>query len=489
VACCTDVRKSLGGYAHFIDTIFRFDRTIREEQSMKIYPSGEQTTDGYHPRKPWLRKKVIVPLTTLLVLILVSFAPFMGHQQAKAASWNLVWGDDFNSVNSGAISRLNTADWLYDTGTSYPGGAPNWGTGEVETNTSSTNNVYLDGNGHLAIRPVRDSNGNWTSGRIETQRSDFAAPAGGVMAVEASIQVPNVTGYAAQGYWPAFWLLGSSFRGNYNNWPGVGEIDAMENVNGDDVEHGTLHCGVTPGGPCDEKIGLGGAANCPSTTCQTGFHTYRIEVDRSTTPEEVRWYLDGTEFWHVDSDTSGMDATTWANTVDHSFFIILNVAMGGNWPGNPTAATQSAPMLISYVHVYTIGGPPPTTPTPSPSTTPTIPTPTPTIPTPTPTIPTPTPIPSSGCTAGSITEGVTSTGSSSAQPWFTSCSWTAGYVILHYTLPGFVQQNVYMPCDSSTGNWEYSVSGMSPGQTLQYWFTYQKNGLQYDTSTYTWTHP
>ena len=149
--------------------------------------------------------------------------------------------------------------------------------------------------------PMRDANGNWTSGRIETQRTNFAAPAGGEMAVEASIQMPNVTGAAAQGYWPAFWLLGADFRGNYTNWPGIGEIDAMENVNGTNLEHGTLHCGVDPGGPCNETTGLSGSMSCAPTTCQAGFHTYRVEVDRSTSPEEIRWYLDGSEFWHVDS--------------------------------------------------------------------------------------------------------------------------------------------------------------------------------------------
>jgi beta-glucanase (GH16 family) len=328
---------------------------------------------------------------------------------------------------------------------------------------------------------VRDAKGNWTSGRIETQRSNFAAPVGGKLAVEASIQVPNVTGAAAQGYWPAFWMLGSAFRGNYNNWPKIGEIDAMENVNGDDVEHGTLHCGVVPGGPCNEKLGRGGTANCAKTTCQAGFHTYRIEVDRSTSPEEIRWYLDGVEFWHVASNAPGMDANTWANAVDHSFFIILNVAIGGDWPGSPTAATKSnAPMLVDYVHVYTFSGSPTTTPTPTTASTPT----------PTPTkASTPTPTPSSGCTAGNFTEGVTSTGSSSAQVEFTPCSWTAGYVILHYTTPGSTHQNAQTTYNATTKRWEYSISGISSKQTLQYSFTYQKGGLQYDTGSYTWTHP
>ncbi|GHO58245.1 hypothetical protein [Ktedonobacter robiniae] len=87
--------------------------------------------------------------------------------------------------------------------------------------------------------------------------SSFAAPAGGELEVTASIQLPNVTGAAAQGYWPAFWLLGAPIR-NGGVWPSIGEIDAMESVNGTNVEYGTLHCGVNPGGPCNETNGLGG---------------------------------------------------------------------------------------------------------------------------------------------------------------------------------------------------------------------------------------
>jgi beta-glucanase (GH16 family) len=219
--------------------------------------------------------------------------------------------------------------------------------------SSSTANVYQDGAGHLAIKPIRAQNGSWTSGRIETQSSSFGAPAGGQVAFEASIQMPNVTGTAAQGYWPAFWSLGAAFRPNHTGWPGVGEVDTMENVNGTNVEYGTLHCGVSPGGPCNETTGLGGNTPCSPTTCQASFHTYRVEIDRSISPEEIRWYVDGSLFWHVYSNNAGMDATTWANAVDHPFFLILDVAMGGSWPGNPTHFTQSGvPMLVDYVRVY-----------------------------------------------------------------------------------------------------------------------------------------
>ncbi len=418
-----------------------------------------------HPQPRVSLRIVTLLLIGLLLVTAISFVFSGATPKAHAApTWNRVWGDEFNGA---ANTAPNGSNWQYDLGTSYPGGAANWGTGEVESETNSTANVYLDGAGHLAIKPIRDASGHWTSGRIETRNSSFAAPAGGKMAVEASIQVPNVTGSAALGYWPAFWMLGSAFRGVYTNWPLAGEIDTMENINGLNKEYGTLHCGVDPGGPCNETTGLGGNTSCSPTTCQSAFHTYRVEVDRSTSPEQIRWYLDGVQFWQVSSNNPGMDATTWANAVDHAFFIILNVAIGGAFPNaicgcsSPSASTASGiPMLVDYVRVYTMAGG---------------------------TTPTPTPTPS-GCT-GLYTAGVVNIGSTSALPWFKPCGWTAGYVILHYIRPGVVQQNVYMTYNSSTARWEYAVSGISSGQVLQYDYTYQKGGAQYDTAWTSWTHP
>ena len=386
----------------------------------------------------------------------LAFASVSNPTRAHAATWNQIWSDNFNGA---AGTGVNTSNWLYDTGTG-------WGTGEIETMSSSTKNVSLDGNGHLVITPVRDSSGNWTSGRIETQRSDFAAPVGGELEVTASIQQPNVSGAAAAGYWPAFWMLGAQYRVDHN-WPQDGEVDTMEDINGLSSVFGTLHCGVDPGGPCNETTGIGsGQRTCSG--CQTAFHTYSVIIDRSVSPEQIRWYLDGANYFTVNANQ--VDPTTWANAVDHGFFIIFDLAMGGGFPnafgGGPTSATQSGvPMLVDSVSVYTAGGSTGgVTPTPPPS---------------------PTATPTS--TGSGFNQGVSSTGSSQAQFWFQPSGWTAGYVILHYTVSGQTQQNVNMTYNSSTSRWEYNVAGLSAGQTITYSFTYQQGGVQYDTGGYTYT--
>ncbi|MFJ2018700.1 glycoside hydrolase family 16 protein, partial [Streptomyces nodosus] len=285
---------------------------------------------------------------------------------APPSGWNQVFLDDFDGP---AGSGVDTGNWQYDLGTGYPGGAGNWGTGEIETMTSSTDNVSLDGNGNLLITPRRDASGHWTSGRIETTRGDFQPPAGGALRVEARIQMPNVTGAAAKGYWPAFWMLGTPYRGNYWNWPGVGELDIMENVQGLNTNWSTMHCGTSPDGPCHETTGIGGSTSCTGTTCQAGFHTYAVEWDRSTSPEEIRFSLDGSTFHTVRANQ--VDAATWANATNHGYFVILNVAMGGGFPdafgGGPDGGTEPGhPMAVDYVRVLqSSGGGGGTTPPPS----------------------------------------------------------------------------------------------------------------------------
>jgi len=281
---------------------------------------------------------------------------------APPSGWTTTFSDSFSgSSGSGVDSK-----WTYDKGTAYSGTGctANWGTGEVETDTNSTANVSEDGNGHLKITPVK-SGGAWTSGRIETVADDFAAPAGGEMEVSASIKQPNPS--TGVGYWPAFWMLGAGFRASgagtsgtmdCSNWPSTGEIDIMEDVNALSEHSGTLHCGVDPGGPCNETTGLGsGLLSCSG--CQTGYNTYSVIVNRTDSSDEsITWYLNGTEYYTVSESTVG--TSTWKAAVDHGFFLILDVAIGGGYPNaicdctSPSSSTSSgSAMGVGYVAVYT----------------------------------------------------------------------------------------------------------------------------------------
>ncbi|MDH2387288.1 glycoside hydrolase family 16 protein [Streptomyces sp. HNM0663] len=323
------------------------------------------STSRIASRHHTLRRAPAVSLLAVLAVVLAGIAAFgggagtaRGDVPPPAPGWTQQWSDDFNGANG---SLPSSADWQIDTGHSYPGGPANWGTGEVQNYTASPDNISQDGNGHLRITPLRDGAGNWTSARIETRRADFKAPAGGALRIEGRIRMPNVTGDAALGYWPAFWALGSPYRGDYWNWPSIGEFDIMENVNGINSVWGVLHCGVNPGGPCNETSGLGASRVCPGASCQSAFHTYRFEWDRSVSPNELRWYVDG-QLYHS-LDQSRFDATTWANMTDHAgYFILLNVAIGGAFPdalggSTPTAATVPGhAMLVDYVAVWTRGG-------------------------------------------------------------------------------------------------------------------------------------
>lgn len=147
----------------------------------------------------------------VLALLAAAGLPFTLAAVPNIEGFTLTWSEDFVGT---ANSLPNTANWIFSTGTSYPGGAANWGTGEIQTYTSSTENLALTGNGTLGITARRDASGAWTSARIETQRTDFACAAGGKMRIVGSLNLPPL-GENGVGYWPAFWALGGQFRGNY----------------------------------------------------------------------------------------------------------------------------------------------------------------------------------------------------------------------------------------------------------------------------------
>ncbi len=256
------------------------------------------------------------------------------------AGWTAVFGDGFAGRAGAAPSAAN---WFYDIGTGY-------GTGEIEHTTNSTKNVYLDGHGHLLLKAVR-SGGTWTSARIESTRDDFRAPAGGELEMTASIKQPSPA--HGLGYWPAFWALGSPMRTG-GGWPQSGELDMMEDVNGLNKASQTLH---------DAAGGAGHALiACRGSKCESGYHTYSVVINRtSTRAEYLQFLMDGRVTKTITEAQVG--ATAWRQAIDHGFFIIFDLAMGGNYPDPlcgctaPTAATSSGgSMSVQYVAVYEKGG-------------------------------------------------------------------------------------------------------------------------------------
>jgi hypothetical protein len=265
------------------------------------------------------------------------------------SGWSTVFSDDFNGAAGSGID----SQWMYDTGA-----GSSFGTGEIETMTNSTSNVHLDGNGNLDITAL-GSGSSWTSGRVQTTSANVGAPAGGELEVTASIEQPS----GGLGYWPAFWMLGPG------QWPENGEIDIMEDVNSLSELSGTVHCGIDPGGPCNEPDGIGsGLVGCSG--CQSGYHTYTMILNRSNTSDEsITFYLDGNEYFSVSESQVG--TSTWQAAFDHNLSIILDLAMGGAYPNgvcnctSPTSSTASGgTMSVAYVAAYSTSGggstPPPT---------------------------------------------------------------------------------------------------------------------------------
>ncbi|EHK27028.1 glycoside hydrolase family 16 protein [Trichoderma virens Gv29-8] len=265
-------------------------------------------------------------------------------QPPSYGGFNLVWTDTFagNSATS-----PNQGNWNIITGNL---GVNN----ELETYSSSTRNVQLSGGNTLQLVPWKDSStfGGWTSGRLESKYT-FTPQAGKVTRAEASIRFGSNAQANKQGIWPAFWMLGDSLR-HGGSWPNCGEIDILETVNGQATGHGTLHCDVYPGGICNEGNGIGGPVNIANIN---DFHTWRVEIDRTSNnwqSETLTWSLDGTNFFQITGSRIGNQGV-WNNIAHSPLFFILNVAVGGNWPGNPNGSTldgYGSMMEVGYVAQY-----------------------------------------------------------------------------------------------------------------------------------------
>jgi beta-glucanase (GH16 family) len=211
-------------------------------------------------------------------------------------------------------------------------GATGWGNQELEDYRDSRDNVFLDGRGHLVIRALCPAAGKYTSGRIKTQGL-FEVQYG---KIEARIKIPR-----GQGLWPAFWMMGADV--STVGWPEAGEIDVMENIGKEpSTVHGTVH------GP-----GYSGAQGITAARALPGgerfadsFHIYGMEWS----PDSIIFQVDGKAYTKV-TRASLPSGATWA--FNKPFFLLLDVAVGGDWPGNPDSSTHfPQSMLVDWVRVW-----------------------------------------------------------------------------------------------------------------------------------------
>ena len=247
-------------------------------------------------------------------------------------AWQLVWSDDFTNADG---SSPDPTKWGYDIGNGDNG----WGNQQLEYDTSRTNNVRIQG-GNLVIEACSESysNFNYTSSRMNT-RGKWSWTYG---RIEARIKLPR-----GQGIWPAFWMLGANIGSV--GWPTCGEIDIMENIgktSDQGTDHGTIH-GPQSGGDYNGGSGVGGTKTLPGgAALADDFHIYAVEW----TTNQIKWLLD-TNLFFTATPSSLPSGGTWVFTAPE--FIILNVAVGGYWPGNPDGTTAfPQQMLVDYVHVY-----------------------------------------------------------------------------------------------------------------------------------------
>ncbi len=266
-------------------------------------------------------------LLTTIIGVAQSHSSADSHK--SRSGWKLSWSDEFNGANG---TPPDPAKWAFETG-----GSGN-GNNELETYTKRASNVE-EKDGDLVITARKENlTGKdgiarpYTSGRIRT-KGLFSQAYG---RFEASIKLP-----LGKGIWPAFWLLGNDI--DSVGWPKGGEIDIMENIGEPSTIYSTLHGpGYSGAHGISAKFALpaGKAVN-------TGFHLYAVEW----APKDIKFFFDNKLIGkRTPSDLP--PGTTWI--YDHPFFIILNVAVGGYWPGNPDATTTfPQKMLVNYVRVYT----------------------------------------------------------------------------------------------------------------------------------------
>lgn len=258
-------------------------------------------------------------------------SPSARAEPAKSAAVD--FEDDFDGP---AGSAVDGDKWQVETGDNVDNHERQW-------YTPGNDNAALDGKGNLVITAKKENPGNYqcwygsceyTSSRMNTS-GKFSADHGHV---EARMKVPR-----GQGMWPAFWMLGDNM-GDVG-WPASGEIDVMENVG---KEPGTVH-GTLHGPGYSGEGGIGDAYSLPGGEAfADDFHTFAIDW----TSDSIKWSVDGEVF--QTRTPADLDGKEWV--FDKPFFIILNLAVGGDWPGDPDGDTQfPSELVVDYVRVTTGG--------------------------------------------------------------------------------------------------------------------------------------
>ncbi len=254
---------------------------------------------------------------------------------ATSNTLKLVWSDEFEGPKG---TPPDPSQWGQERG------GEGWGNRELQYYTDQAENASLDGNGCLAItaRTVTDTDpatrmcwygpSRFTSARLVT-RGRFSFTYG---VVEARIKLPF-----GQGIWPAFWMLGENHGAV--SWPECGEIDIMENIGREPgIVHGTVHGPGYSGGN-----GIGGVHTLPEgQVLKDAFHIFTVEWQ----PSFIRWYMDHQLYFEIRQDQLPK-GTLWP--FEHPFFLLLNMAVGGEWPGAPDDTTVFPQvMLVDFVRVY-----------------------------------------------------------------------------------------------------------------------------------------
>ncbi len=278
-----------------------------------------------------VRRTADILSSLFVVTALCVSSPVLGSAQS---AWQLVWSDEFNGP---ANSAPDSSKWGYDTG----GGG--WGNNEEEIYcapgsnaspcTTATPNAYQDGNGNLVIQAVQ-SGGTWTSARMRT----YPMVQFQYGRIEARMKLP-----VGAGIWPAFWMLGQNF--NTTAWPLCGEMDIMEWV----PQYGASTTSSTIHGPFSGGNGVGSQFKFPNggRVDDAGFHTYGV----IWSPNQAQFYRDDPANIYFTINKTTDIAGDWA--FNHPFFIILNLAIGGYFPGYSNATTPNPSVLsVDYVRVY-----------------------------------------------------------------------------------------------------------------------------------------